>query len=155
MEKQSFITELKNNSNELPNQPFQTIASSSLLQIADHFNLSPHKAQIMALEAKILPKRYLLNIPSLSIEKQTLLARTRVFLIGLGGLGGYILEILSRSGIGSFILADGDHFEESNLNRQILGTTENIGQSKALEAAKRIKSINPFCSARTIPEFLD
>ncbi|RQD68233.1 MAG: hypothetical protein D5R98_00100 [Desulfonatronovibrio sp. MSAO_Bac4] len=155
MKKKSFHSELRNNSDELSDKPFQTISSSLLLQTADIFRLSPHQAQIQALKANILPERYLRNTPSLSMNKQILLAESRVFLIGLGGLGGYILEILARTGVGEFILADGDHFEESNLNRQILGTTESIGQSKAFEAEKRIKSVNPFCNARIIPEFLD
>lgn len=155
MKNKSIITELKNNSSQLHNQPFQIISSSSLLQLAHKLNLSPLEAQVKALKANILPERYLRNIPSLSIKKQTLLANARVLIVGLGGLGGYILELLSRSGVGRFILADGDHFEESNLNRQMLGTTENLGQSKALEAEKRIKSINPFCSTKVIPYFLD
>lgn len=155
MKKQSFLAELKNKSKELSNRSYLTISSSSLVQIAGHFQLSPHEAQILALKANILPKRYLRNIPSLSLQKQKLLAQARILLVGLGGLGGYILEILSRSGVGRFILADGDHFEESNLNRQLLGTTKSIGQSKVSEAAKRIESVNPLCSAEIIDSFLD
>jgi tRNA threonylcarbamoyladenosine dehydratase len=66
-----------------------------------------------------------------------------VALFGLGGVGGYVLEMLARSAAGSFILVDYDVISETNINRQILATVENIGRYKADEAKKRILSINP------------
>ena len=81
--------------------------------------------------------------------------------MGLGGVGGYVLEGLARAGIGRFIVADCDVFSESNLNRQILATTDTIGQKKTEIARLRVKSINPkaevvpfdaFLSAENIPE---
>ena len=68
---------------------------------------------------------------------------SRVAVIGLGGLGGHVCESLARLGVGTILGADGDVFEETNLNRQIVCTTENIGQSKAEQTQFHIGRINP------------
>lgn len=66
-----------------------------------------------------------------------------VLIVGLGGVGGYAFETVVRSGIGSITVVDGDVFDISNLNRQLLATTHNIGKYKAEEAALRALAINP------------
>ncbi len=73
------------------------------------------------------------------------LARCRVAVFGLGGVGGYVTEALARSGIGALDLIDSDRVSPSNLNRQILATRETIGQYKTDAAAARVASINPAC----------
>ena len=73
------------------------------------------------------------------------LAQCRVAVFGLGGVGGYVVEALARSGIGALDLIDNDDFSESNLNRQLYATLETIGQPKAEVAAARIRQINPNC----------
>lgn len=78
------------------------------------------------------------------------LQSVNILLIGLGGVGGYVLESLVRSGISSFTILDADSFEESNLNRQIFATTETLGMSKVLAASKRALSINPNVKIHTI-----
>ena len=83
------------------------------------------------------------------------LAASTVLILGLGGVGGYVLEGLVRAGVGRFLLADCDVFTESNLNRQILATRETIGQRKTEVARDRVKSINPEASVETFDEFLD
>lgn len=87
--------------------------------------------------------RYLRNEQMLSREENINLRTKTVAIIGCGGLGGYIIEMLSRLGIGTLKVVDGDVFEKSNLNRQILSNTDNIGKNKAIEAMQRIKIINP------------
>ena len=82
------------------------------------------------------------------------LSRSTVLVVGCGGLGGNIIEHLARAGVGSIIAVDGDAFEESNLNRQILSTAENIGTSKALAAAARVHAIDPAVSISPVCEFL-
>ena len=89
-----------------------------------------------------MQERYIRNIPSLTEEECLVLKERKVAVIGCGGLGGYIIEYLARTGIGKIVVADGDTFSESNLNRQLLSTEDNLGKSKAKEAEKRIKSIN-------------
>lgn len=77
-----------------------------------------------------------------SREQQGEMASKKTAVIGCGGLGGYIVEMLTRAGVGHIVCCDGDVFSQSNLNRQLLCCEENLGCSKARAAAERIKSIN-------------
>lgn len=79
-------------------------------------------------------------------EENAKLNDYKVCVIGCGGLGGYIIEMLGRLGIGHITAVDGDSFEESNLNRQILSDMDSIGQSKAEKAFERMKKVNPLIS---------
>lgn len=90
----------------------------------------------------MLQERYKRNIPTLTIEENEKLKDFRVCVVGCGGLGGYIIEMLGRIGIGHITVVDGDVFEESNLNRQILCDEDSIGDSKAEKARDRICKIN-------------
>ncbi len=80
---------------------------------------------------------------------------TTVLIVGLGGVGGYAMESLARSGVGNLILMDYDKIDISNLNRQIITNNSNIGLLKTEEAKKRILSINPDCNITIINSFLD
>ena len=75
------------------------------------------------------------------------LADARVALFGLGGVGGYALEALVRSGVGHLLLVDNDRFSLSNLNRQLLATRDSLGRRKTETARERALSINPDCEA--------
>ena len=90
-----------------------------------------------------LSERYIRNEKMLSAEENKKLRSFNIAVIGCGGLGGHIIEMLARLGIGRLTLIDGDVFEPSNLNRQLLSTPENMGQPKAREAEKRVRLINP------------
>lgn len=78
-----------------------------------------------------------------------------VLLVGLGGVGGYAMESLIRSGIENIILIDYDKVDESNLNRQIITNRSNIGKYKVDVAKERILSINPECNVTALNIFLD
>lgn len=78
----------------------------------------------------------------------------KVLIIGLGGVGGYAFEALVRSGIQSFTIIDGDMIEETNLNRQILATTDVIGMPKVEVAKERALKINPNVKIKTINKFI-
>jgi molybdopterin/thiamine biosynthesis adenylyltransferase len=99
--------------------------------------------------------RYSRNIPALSEAECALLRTKTVAVIGCGGLGGYLIEFLARLGIGSIRCVDGDTFQESNLNRQLLSTVSLLGVNKAEAAADRVKAINPDVQVTAIPVFLD
>ena len=71
------------------------------------------------------------------------LARSRVAVIGLGGVGSYVLEALARAGVGAFELIDGDTVALSNINRQILALHSTLGHPKTETAARRVRDINP------------
>lgn len=98
--------------------------------------------------------RFERNIPSITESEQSMLKSCRVAVIGAGGLGGYAVELLTRLGIGKLTVCDGDCFTESNLNRQVLSDSENIGKNKAEAAALRIKQICPETEVRVFPVFL-
>lgn len=68
-----------------------------------------------------------------------------VAIFGLGGVGGYVVEALARSGIGRLTLVDDDKISVSNINRQLLATWDTVGQDKADTAAARVHAINPAC----------
>ena len=78
-----------------------------------------------------------------------------VLVVGLGGVGGYAVESLIRSGINNIILIDFDKIDESNLNRQIITNNNNIGQYKTDVMKERILSINPECNVSLHNIFLD
>lgn len=77
-----------------------------------------------------------------------LLANARVAVFGVGGVGGYAVEALARSGVGKLDLIDNDTVSLSNLNRQIIATLDTVGMPKVDVAADRIHSINPDCEVR-------
>lgn len=77
-----------------------------------------------------------------------------ILIIGLGGVGGYALECISRCGIGHIILVDNDIVDITNLNRQIISLHSNIGLPKVDAWEKRIKDINPCIKITKIKEFI-
>ena len=81
------------------------------------------------------------------------LQSARVAVFGLGGVGGYAVEALARSGVGSLDLIDNDTVSVSNLNRQILATHSTVGMRKVDAARQRVLDINPECQVRTYPVF--
>ena len=81
------------------------------------------------------------------------LHRSRVAVFGLGGVGGYAVEALARSGIGSLVLVDHDTVSLTNLNRQILATRDTVGKSKAQAAAQRVASIDPEIQVEALQTF--
>lgn len=98
--------------------------------------------------------RYARNRQSISEAEQTLLAGKHVLVAGCGGIGGHVIEALARLGVGHLTVVDGDVFEESNLNRQLLATQDSLGQSKAMTAAQRIQQVNPLVEVSAVPEKL-
>lgn len=81
------------------------------------------------------------------------LAASRVAVFGIGGVGGYTVEALARSGIGALDLIDDDRICLTNINRQILATRNSVGKYKVDEAEQRILSINPKCAVTTYKTF--
>ncbi len=86
-------------------------------------------------------------------EAVSALKDKKVLLFGLGGVGGYVLETLVRSGVEHFAVVDHDTFSLSNLNRQILSSYDNIGMLKVDAAKEHVLSINPQASVETYPIF--
>lgn len=82
-------------------------------------------------------------IGSDAVEK---LGKSRVAVFGLGGVGGYVVEALARSGVGALDIIDSDRVAPSNINRQIIATRDTIGEKKTEVMERRILSINPECA---------
>ena len=98
--------------------------------------------ELLALEHDIIPERYLRNLNILSPKDQMRLLQARACVVGLGGLGGYVIETLARLGVGTLTIVDGDCFDESNLNRQLISSEHNLSQTKTASALERILTIN-------------
>ena len=77
------------------------------------------------------------------------LKSSRVAVFGVGGVGGYTVEALARSGVGAIDLIDNDRVSISNINRQIIATNSTVGMYKTEVAASRILDINPDCKVKT------
>lgn len=89
-----------------------------------------------------MEKRYIRNIGALSEAELDLLRTKKVFVAGCGGLGGHIIDMLLRIGVGEICVCDGDSFDESNLNRQLLSSEASLGKSKAETAAEYARNVN-------------
>ena len=81
------------------------------------------------------------------------LASSRVAVFGIGGVGGYVVEALVRSGIGALDLIDDDKVCLTNINRQIIATRKAIGKYKVDVAEERVHDINPDCDVKTYKTF--
>ncbi len=119
----------------------------------DQFGWSFSAVEEVALAHDILPARYQRNRNMLSTADQLQLFRSRIAVIGCGGLGGYIIEELARLGVGRIVAIDPDVFEEHNLNRQLLSSPRLLGQSKVKAAVERVNEINPAVRITPIMEY--
>lgn len=88
--------------------------------------------------------RYMRNHSAITESDQFILQKKRVLVAGCGGLGGYVIECLGRLGVGHMVVVDGDVFNETNLNRQLLSSHMNLGKPKVLAAQQRMQAINPL-----------
>lgn len=101
-----------------------------------------------------MEERYIRNLGALSEAECAMLRSKTVFIAGCGGLGGYLIEMLLRLGVGEIRAADGDRFEASNLNRQLLSAPGLLGKAKAEAAAERAAAVNPELRFVAVPEFV-
>lgn len=88
-------------------------------------------------------------------EALEILKNKTVLVVGIGGVGSFCVEALARTGIGHLILVDKDKVESSNINRQLLATTETIDQVKVIVMKKRIQTLNPECKVDMYDCFYD
>ena len=95
------------------------------------------------------------EIKLIGIDNYNKIKTKTVAIIGIGGVGGYAVESLTRCGIENIIIADYDKIDITNLNRQIISMQDNIGQYKVDICKERIHNINPNCNVITIKEKLN
>lgn len=96
---------------------------------------------------------YSRNIPAITEKEQELLRKKSVLIVGCGGIGGYISEYLIRAGVGHITVADGDRFEESNINRQLLCDASNLSRYKAESFAEHARLIDPDICFTAVNEY--
>lgn len=93
-------------------------------------------------------------LDSIGIKGQEKLKKSKVLVIGAGGLGCPILQYLTAAGVGTIGIIDNDSVDQSNLQRQILFSIEDIGKPKVICASKKLKKLNPFVNFETYQELL-
>src|ERR1035437_8612400 len=123
--------------------------------ISSKKRIPPREIEISCLEQNIVPIRYIRNIGTIGLEGQLKLLRSTVAVCGAGGLGGTIIELLARQGIGHLVIIDNDRFAENNLNRQILATESDLRKSKVNVAAARVKKINSAVVISAVNKTID
>lgn len=131
-----------------------TLWAGHVANIARDTGIPGWSVEARTLDLGLVPTRYLRNMHSITPEAQARLLRSSVAQVGLGGLGGTIFDQLLRLGVGTLRVADGDTFEDSNLNRQTLCDMAAIGRSKAEAARHAAPRINPSATVEARHEFL-
>ena len=89
-----------------------------------------------------------------SVEGAARIRNAHVAVIGMGGVGSWVVEALARSGVSQLTLIDLDHVAESNINRQIQAVTETLGMAKVQAMRERVASIHPGCRVHCVEEFV-
>lgn len=113
------------------------------LEASERFGVALAEVERVTLECALLPARYRRNRETVSTAEQHRLFQSRVAIVGCGGLGGYLVEELTRLGVGTLVLVDPDVFEEHNLNRQLLSSPARLGKAKVDVGAERVAAVNP------------
>jgi molybdopterin/thiamine biosynthesis adenylyltransferase len=142
------------NSRRPDGAPYRSLPSAAVDRLALDLAVSRRRVEQAALAMAIIPERYARNMTTLSPEDQLRLLDGTVCVLGVGGLGGSVAEILARIGVGRLRLVDGDHFEDSNLNRQRFADAASLGQPKVLVAREQIAAINPAVDVTALAERL-
>jgi molybdopterin/thiamine biosynthesis adenylyltransferase len=112
-------------------------------EIAWQSGAALHDIYREALKIGVYPYRYIRNRDILSAAEQLRLAEARVAVVGAGGLGGQVIVLLARLGVGTLVVVDCDQFDETNLNRQALCVGEMLGEPKTRAAVEAVAAINP------------
>lgn len=119
-----------------------TASLRDVREYAQKRGMSLVEAEMALLDEGVAPLRYLGTVNFLGCEGQKKLLASKALVLGLGGLGGTLCELLARLGVGRLVLIDSDKFDEVNLNRQLLCRESDIGRYKADCARERVLSVN-------------
>lgn len=113
------------------------------LTISRELGLDRRFVEMVAFDNGAVPERYSRNMCTFSPDDQKTMFKSKVAVVGLGGLGGHLLESLARTGVGHIVGCDGDSFEPSNLNRQRLAAENSLSLNKADAAFEMVRRVNP------------
>ena len=128
---------------DLAGRAVQILKDNNALKIANVYHCTVHEVYTQALRLGIIPYRYIRNMEIISMQEQLKLAESRVSVIGAGGLGGNVIILLSRVGLGHIVVIDCDTFDETNQNRQALCSEKTLRKPKSKAAVDVVRSINP------------
>ena len=123
---------------------------SAYKKAAKKFSLTYIDIENVVLENGLFPRRFQRQRAIFGNIQQLRLLQSRVAIVGCGGLGGSIFEMLVRLGVGHLLVIDPDFFVESNLNRQSLATSANLGRDKVEAAAEWGRQVNPVIHIETL-----
>ncbi len=146
MEDSELLRQIRHRSikrNHPDGEVYTGIGTETVQKLSALFGIPGREIEVTSLENSIVPERYVRNMKTFSAQDQIRLLQSTVTVTGLGGLGGIVVEILARAGVGKLRLIDGDCFEDSNLNRQMFSCPQSQGMPKAEAAARRVMQINP------------
>jgi molybdopterin/thiamine biosynthesis adenylyltransferase len=133
----------------------ETVSWKTCRELAKRYEVPPRKVEAWACRQGICPSRYKRSIGTLGLDGQARLLDSSAAVVGCGGLGGLIVDLLARAGIGRMVLVDDDVFTDDNLNRQLLSKENTIGLRKVDAAADHVASINGAVETIAIAERLD
>lgn len=143
---ESILNDLRSAATRLKDpaeREIDVIEEQKAIEIGHAHGVSLQQVYTRALRLGICPCRYLRNREILTLQEQLKFAESRVAVVGAGGLGGTVLSLLARLGVGHLVVVDHDVFDETNLNRQAFCRAGNLGKPKAEEARSEIGRINP------------
>lgn len=136
------LLEIADTGKDPSGKEYRLLTITKTRELAEQFDLSRREVELAALKAGVIPDRYQRSVGTIGLEGQIRLLAAKVGVVGAGGLGGFVVELLARMGIGKLVVIDGDSFADSNLNRQLLSDEMSIGHSKADAAQKRVSLVN-------------
>ncbi len=138
----NLLLDVSHSGQDPAGKEYRFLSLETTAELAVEFKITVSEIELAALQLDIIPERYQRNIGTIGATGQRKLLQSAVTVVGNGGLGGFVIEMLARMGVGRIIAIDGDCFADSNLNRQLLATEKNLGQSKAQAAAERVTLVN-------------
>jgi len=131
--------------------PLPVVSDEGLIEAARSLGLTPREVTRACLEQDIWPMRLAANHGTFTSRDQARLAAATVAVIGAGGLGGMVVLLLTRLGVGGLRICDHDRFEPGNLNRQFLCRPQTLGRPKAEVAAEEVAAVSPLVEVEVIP----
>lgn len=131
------------------------IEDDALLEWAHSNRIAPRNAVVEAIQSRIMPLRYAKNVHSLTLAEQRRLCESRVLVCGCGGVGGVLINLLARAGVGALRLVDGGVFVPTHLNRQWWCEPEVLSQPKAEVIGARVRATNPLIEVEAFPILMD
>lgn len=137
---------------DVAGRDLMVIEDRAMVELAGTLGVTVHLVAKTALKNRICPMRYIRNRSSISMEEQLVLAESRVAVVGSGGLGGHVILLLARTGVGHLTVIDYDLFDETNLNRQVLATVSALGKPKVAEAKRVVADVNPAVTVDAVKE---